>query len=59
VKWRYLQNKRKKTKMCKYLYFELHGSIFHKLEFRNIWLFTVEKENLVLTCGVDEISETI
>ena len=25
---------KEKTQMCKYLYFELYGSIFHKLEFK-------------------------
>jgi len=35
------------------------GSIFHKLQFRNTWIYTTEKENVVLTCGVDEKTETI
>jgi len=47
------------TQMCKYLYFELNGSIFHKLEFKNTWIYTVDKENVVLTCGLDEKTETI
>ncbi|CAI6373850.1 unnamed protein product [Macrosiphum euphorbiae] len=50
---------KEKTQMCKYLYFELYGSIFHKLEFKNTWIYTVEHENVVLTCGVDERSENI
>jgi len=45
--------------MCKYLYFELNGSIFHKLEFKNTWIYTVIKESVVLTCGVDEKTETL
>uniref|UniRef100_A0A2S2NTW6 Envelope fusion protein n=1 Tax=Schizaphis graminum TaxID=13262 RepID=A0A2S2NTW6_SCHGA len=48
-----------KTQICEYLYFELLGSIFHKLEFRNTWIYTTEKENVVLTCGVDEKMESI
>jgi len=51
--------KKEKTQICEYLYFELLGSIFHKLEFRNTWIYTTEKENVVLTCGVDEKTETI
>jgi len=50
---------KEKTQMCKYLYFELYGSIFHKLEFKNTWIYTVEHENVVLTCGLDEKSENI
>ncbi|CAI6374222.1 unnamed protein product [Macrosiphum euphorbiae] len=48
-----------KTQMCTYLYFELYGSIFHKLEFKNTWIYTVEQENVVLTCGLDKKTETI
>jgi len=47
------------TNMCTYLYFELYGSIFHKLEFKNAWIYTVDKENVVLICGVEENTENI
>jgi len=46
------------TKMCTYHYFELYESIFHKLEFKNTWIHTVDKENVVLTCGIDEKRKT-
>lgn len=45
--------------LCKYLYFNLTGSIFHKLEFSNTWIYTVNKENIVITCGDDEKTDTI
>jgi len=60
VKWRYSQNQRKKRKCVNsYILSYLYGSIFYKLEFRNTWIYTVEKENVVLTCGVHDKTETI
>lgn len=45
-------------RMCIYLYYELNGSIFHKLQFKNMWIYTVDKDNVVLTCSTDEKSDT-
>ncbi|KAF0745142.1 Envelope fusion protein, partial [Aphis craccivora] len=42
---------------CKYLYFELNGSIFHKLEFKNAWIYTADKK--LDSVIIDEKSESI
>lgn len=47
------------TQNWKYLYFNLKGSIFHKLELRNTWIYTVNTENVVLTCGSEEKTENV
>ncbi|XP_050421641.1 uncharacterized protein LOC126834051 [Adelges cooleyi] len=36
---------------CKIKYFELDTSIFHKLLFKNSWLYITREENILLTCN--------
>jgi len=37
----------------------MKGSIFHKLELSNTWIYAVDTENVVLRCGQEEKSENI